>query len=203
MINTLKKTVGYIGASLNFLRLIPHLILLNISKNREIIQYDVECWQRINKIGGSYQKGFCILMNKYPEFRNLFYYRIGGIYRLVSFLCPKMNTLFIEVESGKIGRGLFIRHGFSTIIAAKSIGENCWIFQQVTIGYTNTTDCPILGDNVKICAGAKVLGKVTIGKNSVIGANAVVIKNVPEDCNVVGIPAYIIRRNGVNVKEPL
>jgi serine O-acetyltransferase len=102
-----------------------------------------------------------------------------------------------------IGPGLFIQHGFSTIIAAKSIGENCWINQQVTIGYSNATDCPIIGNNVTINAGAKIIGKVLVGNNTKVGANAVVVKNVPENCTVVGVPAYIVRRNGIKTKEEL
>jgi len=112
-----------------------------------------------------------------------------------------IDTLFFYTPS--IGPGLFIQHGFSTVIACDRIGENCWINQQVTIGYSNDTDCPVIGNNVRIAAGAKVFGKITVGDNSIIGANAVVCKNVPPNCTVVGVPAYIVRRDGVKVKEPL
>jgi serine O-acetyltransferase len=140
-------------------------------------------------------------MSFYPEYRNLFYKRIGKIHLIINLLCPKMNTLFIATND--IGPGLFIQHGFATIIAAKSIGKDCWINQQVTIGYSNKTDTPELGDNVVVNAGAKIIGKVKVGKNSIVGANAVVVKNVPDNCTVVGVPAYIIRRNGIKVKEEL
>jgi len=112
-----------------------------------------------------------------------------------------MSTLFIMTEN--IGAGLFIQHGFATIIAAKSIGKDCWINQQVTIGYSNATDSPTLGDNVVINAGAKIIGKVHMGNCSKAGANAVIVKDVPENCTVVGVPAYIIKRNGIKVKENL
>jgi serine O-acetyltransferase len=110
-----------------------------------------------------------------------------------------MSTLFICTNT--IGKGLFIQHGFATIIAAESIGENCWINQQVTIGYANKNETPILGDNVTVCAGAKIIGKVTIGSNAVIGANAVVVKDVPANCTVVGVPAYIIKKDGLKVEH--
>lgn len=103
-----------------------------------------------------------------------------------------MSTLFIATPI--IGEGLFIQHGFATIIAAKSIGKNCWINQQVTIGFSNATDCPEIHDNVTIYAGAKVLGKVVLGSNCVVGANAVVVKDVPENCVVGGVPAQVIKR---------
>jgi serine O-acetyltransferase len=112
-----------------------------------------------------------------------------------------MSTLYITTSD--VGPGLFIQHGFSTIISAKKIGQNCWVNQQVTIGYSNDTDCPTIGNNVQICAGAKVIGNVNVGDNSIVGANAVVVKDVPANCTVVGIPAYIVRRNGVKTKEPL
>ena len=140
-------------------------------------------------------------MTFYPEYRSLFYYRLGVVGRRISFLCRPMPTLYINTK--QIGPGLFIQHGFSTIISARKIGKNCWINQQVTIGYSNATDCPTIGDNVVINAGAKVIGDVKIGDNSIVGANAVVVKNVPENCTVVGVPAYIVRRNGIKTSEPL
>ena len=112
-----------------------------------------------------------------------------------------MDTLYLYTPV--IGAGLFIQHGFSTIITAKSIGENCWINQQVTIGFIAGSDCPTIGDNVTITAGAKVLGGITLGDNAIVGANAVVLKNVPPNCTVVGVPAYIVKREGKKVKEPL
>ncbi len=146
-------------------------------------------------------KGFFLLMINFPEFRNLFYFRIGeNISKYIEFLCPKMNTLFIN---GNIGKGLFIQHGFATIIATNQMGENCWINQQVTIGFSNATDCPTIGNNVIISAGSKIIGNVKIGDNSKVGANAVVVKDVPANCTVVGVPAHIIRRDGIRVQEPL
>ncbi len=144
---------------------------------------------------------FVEFMTFFPEFRNQFYHRSGWYKFLLRPLCSPMSNLYICTND--IGKGLFIEHGFSTIIAAKSIGANCWINQQVTIGYSNKSDCPEIGDNVVINAGAKVIGGITIGSNSKIGANAVVVKNVPKNCTVVGVPAYIIRRNGVKCKEEL
>lgn len=186
---------------LSVIRLIPHIILTNIHPNRDIIKYEVARWLKCFGIESNILYGFIYLMTVYPEFRNLFYYRIGFLSKTISWMCPKMNTLFISTS--EIGPGLFIQHGFSTIIAAKSIGKDCWINQQVTIGFSNDTDSPVIGDKVSISAGAKVIGNVHIGNNSKIGANAVVVKDVPENCTVVGVPAYIIKRDGIKVKENL
>lgn len=73
------------------------------------------------------------------------------------------------------------------------MGKNCTIFQQTTIGATEK-GTPTLGDNVTIYCGAKVLGNISIGNNVVIGANAVVVKDVPDNVVVAGVPAKIIRR---------
>ena len=186
---------------LSTIRLLPHIIVFNIHNKKDVIKYDIQRWLKIIRKEGNIQYGFIYLMTFYPEFRNLFYKRIGHFAKLINWLCPKMNTLFINTND--IGPGLFIQHGFSTIISAKSIGKNCWINQQVTIGYSNASDCPVLKDNVVINAGAKIIGNVEMGNNSKAGANAVVVKNVPENCTVVGVPAYIIKRNGLRVKENL
>ena len=140
------------------------------------------------------------LIVAYPEFRTLFCYRVAKERRLgvrmlleLAKLCYRpLESLYIVTPA--IGPGLFIQHGFSTIIGAKSLGENCWVNQQVTIGFSSVDDCPTLGDNVSIKAGAIVIGDITIGDNAVVGAGAVVIEDVPPGCTVAGVPARVIRR---------
>ena len=73
----------------------------------------------------------------------------------------------------------------------------------MTIGYSNATDAPVLLDNVQVKAGAKIIGKVTVGNNCIVGANAVVVKDVPDNCTVVGVPAYIVKKDGINVRMSL
>jgi serine O-acetyltransferase len=169
------------------------------------MRYDVKRWLSIMELKYGEQIGFLYLMNFIKAFRNLFYNRIGLLQHFISFLCLPRNTLFIRTDD--IGEGLFIQHGFSTIIYAKSIGKDCWINQQVTIGDSLRNGgrglFPTIGDNVAIYAGAKVLGNITIGNNVKIGANAVVIKNVPDNCTAIGVPAHIIKRNGIKVQERL
>lgn len=180
--------------------IIPHFILFKTHKNKRIIKYEVERWLKLTKKKINTNWGFLFLMIYRPEFRNLFYKRIGGVSKIIKWTCPEMNTLFIVTP--KIGAGLFLQHGFSTIITCNSIGNDCWINQQVTIGY-NGVYCPTIGNNVTINAGAKVIGNVHIGDNSIIGANAVVVKDVPSNCTVVGVPAYIIKKDGIRINEKL
>lgn len=115
-------------------------------------------------------------------------------------LCKPLDSLYLI--SKNIGPGLFIQHGFSTILGLESMGSNCWVNQQVTVGH-NEKGKPKIGNNVKILSGAKIIGDVTIGDNVVIGAGAVVVKDVPDNCVVVGSKAYIVKKNGVNVREEL
>lgn len=120
------------------------------------------------------------------EFRNVFYLRVGKAAWPIRWLCPRLVTL--EIESPSIGPGFFIQHGDNTYVSAASIGANCWIGRHVVIGYSNDTDRPEIGDNVKIYAGAKIIGKIKVGDNAVIGLNTVVIDNVAPNVTLLGVP---------------
>jgi len=181
------------------IRLIPHVALLLLDRQREVIFADIARWASICHLGQSSRTSeriiiFLRLMTFFPEYRNVFYFRTGIVGKLLSILCRPLATL--SFNSKRIGPGLFIQHGYDTSVSADEIGENCWINQQVTVGYTNDTDRPTIGNNVTIHAGAKILGKVTIGDNSKVGANSVVTRDVPPDVTVMGVPATIVwRRN--------
>ena len=114
----------------------------------------------------------------------------------------------IEIHpAAVIGKGFFIDHGMGVVIGETAeIGDNCTIYQGVTLGGTGKDvgkRHPTLGDNVMVGAGAKVLGPVTIGSNSKIAANAVVLHAVPENSTAVGIPAKVVRRDGIRVRNDL
>ena len=97
-----------------------------------------------------------------------------------------------------IGKGTkFGYGGIAVVIHSRAvIGKNCMIGQGVTIGgKSGWYEVPVIGDNVHINAGAKIIGPVRIGDNVEIGANAVVVKDVPSNCVVAGIPARILRTN--------
>lgn len=133
---------------------------------------------------------FFLCLAEFKEFRSIVYYRLGHCRFLTSWLLQGRESLYICTKD--IGEGLTIQHGFSTIINAKRIGKNCRVFQQVTIGF-NGTQSPIIGDNVEICCGAKVIGGIHVGNNVIIGANAVVCKDVPDNVIVAGVPSKIIK----------
>lgn len=110
----------------------------------------------------------------------------------------------IEIHPGaKIGKGVFIDHGMGVVIGETAIvGDNSLIYQGVTLGGTGKQSGkrhPTLGENVVVGAGAKVLGNIQIGNEVRIGAGSVVLRDVPSDCTVVGIPGRIVYRSGVKV----
>lgn len=109
-----------------------------------------------------------------------------------SLRARKRHNLYICADN--IGGGFIPFHAFSTIIHAHRIGENCTVFQNVTIGYSGGGK-PTIGSNVTIYAGAVVVGGVNVGDNVVIGANAVVVKDVPSNVVVAGVPARVIKYN--------
>ena len=143
-----------------------------------------------------------------PEFRNLLYHRLRRAgpgarmaARVASIIYRPEPTCRLWTDD--IGEGLYIAHGVATMIGVKKVGRHCWVNQQISIGYSDSGEGPILEDGVRVYCGAKVLGAITIGRNTRIGANAVVLKDAPPDCVLAGVPARIIRRNGVRVDEPL
>lgn len=108
----------------------------------------------------------------------------------------------IEIHPGaKIGKGLFIDHGMGVVIGETAeIGDNCTLYQGVTLGGTGKDHGkrhPTLGDNVLVGSGAKILGPFRVGDNARVAAGAVVLDEVPPNATAVGVPARIVRLNGV------
>jgi len=109
----------------------------------------------------------------------------------------------IEIHPGAtIGKNLLIDHGAGVVIGETTIiGNNCTIYQGVTLGGTGKETGkrhPTICNNVVIGSGAKILGNITIGDNSKIGANSVVLTNIPPNSTAVGIPARIVKTNNVS-----
>lgn len=147
----------------------------------------------------------------YPGLHALIMHRIAhGFYRRRWFVVARLTSHLsrfltgIEIHPGaKIGEGLFIDHGSGVVIGETAeIGDNVTIYQGVTLGGTGKEKGkrhPTIGNNVVVSAGAKVLGSFTVGDNSRIGAGSVVLKEVPPDSTVVGVPGKVVARNGRKV----
>lgn len=182
---------------LNLYRLIPAWIVLNVqpAEKKKIIYEELNLWHKCTKsnCSGCFDT-FSELLLMLKEYRSLLVYRLRGVSSyFMRFLFPPMETL--QINTKNIGPRLYIQHGSGTIISAKSIGSDCWINQDVTIGYGYSPNPPIIGNGVRIAAGAKVIGDIHIGDNAVIAANAAVVKDVPENAVVGGVPAKIIGEN--------
>lgn len=148
----------------------------------------------------------------YKSFRSILFYRLSNRFHnqlfVNIFYVLKWITFSIEIPSNaQIGEGFLIGHPDGIVINGNCIiGKNFSIYQGVTIGgnmgkIKNGQEAPIIGDNVFVGAGAKILGPVKIGDNCIIGANAVVINNIPKNSVAVGIPAKVIKRVNDNYIE--
>lgn len=147
----------------------------------------------------------------YPGFKAVRMYRRAHWYykhkmfflaRAVSQRCVKKTN--IEIHPGaQIGRRLFIDHGTGVVIGETTIiGDDCTIYQGATLGGTGKVHGkrhPTLGNNVMIGSGAKVLGPFKIGDNSNIASGAVVLTEIPPDSTAVGVPAKVVKQNGIRV----
>lgn len=151
----------------------------------------------------------------YPSFRVMIKYRIAHYfymkkhYFIARYISERAKRKTgIEIHPGaKIGKGLFIDHGMGVVIGETAeIGNNVTIYQGVTLGGTgkeNGKRHPTIEDNVMISTGAKILGSFTVGENSKIGAGSVVLKEVPKNCTVVGIPGKVIKKDDIKIESDL
>ena len=148
------------------------------------------------------------LILTYPGVKAIFFHKIANFFAIAKFdLIARIISQFSRFLTGieihpkaKIGKNLFIDHGMGVVIGETSeIGNNVTIYHNVTLGgiapsinsndQRNTKRHPTLEDNVVVGSGAQILGPIIIKKNSLIGANAVVTKDVPENAVMIGIPA--------------
>ena len=140
----------------------------------------------------------------YPGFQAVVSHRIAhslwrNNFKFIARVMSHLSRFFtgIEIHPGAvIGRGFFIDHGMGVVIGETSeIGENVTIYHGVTLGGTSFKKAkrhPTIGNNVTIGAGAKILGPLSVGENCKVGANSVVIKDVPPNSTVVGIPGTVV-----------
>ena len=178
---------------------IPFLLLLVmfylLSKNKILIEEDIIRYG--NNTSSIKNLLLCFLFNE-KSFRNVIYYRLGYNYSFILKIFYKENPTLHINENSIIGGGFLIVHGDCTYIWAKSIGNNVYINQGVTIGVVGDKS-PVIGNNVRIATNSLVLGDVLIGDNVLIGAGTVIVKSVPSNCTVVGNPARIVKLNGEKV----
>jgi serine O-acetyltransferase len=157
-------------------------------------------------------RGWLDVVLSYPGFHAATAHRlIHPMYKAGIPLLPRwlsqVSRFFtgIEIHPGAtIGKGVFIDHGMGVVIGETAeVGDNCTIYQGVTLGGTSLSHGkrhPTLRNNVTVGVNAAVLGAITIGENSKIGGGSVVVKDVPANSTVVGVPARLVMQNGVPVR---
>lgn len=149
----------------------------------------------------------------YSGFHALLFYRFAHFlylhrYKLLARIVSQIAKFFTGIEihpAAKIGSGVFIDHGEGVVIGETAIvGDNVLIYQGVTLGGTGKDKGkrhPTIEDGVMISAGAKVLGPFTVGKNAKIGAGSIVLKEVPPNATVVGVPGRVVKIDGERVDD--
>ncbi len=170
----------------------------------ELFKQDVQRWIRPQEVADPSEVIFLRVLRllfNYMPLRAMFLFRLGSWF--AQHHIPFSKGIFyrwlyrshgLEISPGAdIGGGLYIAHPIGCVISAKKIGRNCSIISNVTIGMRNTWEFPVIGDHVFIGAGARVLGGIHVGDGAVIGANAVVIEDVPAYATVVGVPAKVVK----------
>ena len=156
-------------------------------------------------------KGILEIFLCYPGFQSIFMHRFTHkLWKLKFPLVPRILSQInrsltgIEIHPGaKIGKKVFIDHGMGVVIGETAeIGNNCLLYQGVTLGGTGKSHGkrhPTLEENVVVGAGAKVLGSITVGANTRIGAGSVVVRSVKGNSTVVGVPGRVVHQSGVKI----
>ena len=181
--------------SASTLRMLPHIAIYLMKKSK--IDADLQKYSADGTGVGAFIK----VCTRQRVFRNLFYYRLGEYLSVfIKWLLPPERTLTIWCP--EIGEGCHFEHNYATYLNAERIGRDFYCLHLVTLGNDSKGQRPVIGDGVSIYTGATVFGGIHIGDNVTIGAGAVVSKDVPANCTVVGNPAVIVRQNGekVNIK---
>ena len=158
------KFLGYLSS----LRFFPYIFTFYFSRHKDLLSYERDVWLNHWKIQKRGLRGLLLLLNCYPEYRSLIMFRTG--HHWLSLFARGQNNLEFYMPSEKVGKGLMIWHGFSTVINSDYIGEGFQVWQNVTIGHGKSTlhskslsDRPSFGNDVKVMAGAMVVGGIHIG----------------------------------------
>ena len=183
---------------------------------RGVVMREKNLIDRVLEIDPAARNKFNVVVN-YPGVHAMCFYRITHFlwvhhfYFIARFLSQFVRFLTgIEIHPGAtIGKRFFIDHGMGVVIGETTIiGDDCILYQGVTLGGVGTGEHkvkrhPTLKNNVMISSGARIIGDVTIGDNSIVGASSVVLKDVPANCTVIGIPGRIVKQDGIRVDKEL
>lgn len=196
---------------IDILSVILFLIILKLVILAVVFYSDIKAAQKRDPAA----KSFMEVLLLYQGLHALMFYRVAHFFYeshfyFIARYISQLGRWFtgIEIHPGaKIGKRLFIDHGMGVVIGETVvIGDDVLLYQSVTLGGTGLEKGkrhPTIGNNVVVGAGAKVLGNITVGDNSYIGSNAVVIKDVPPNSTVVGVPGRITKQDGKKIDVSL
>lgn len=193
---------------LDCVRLLPLYALMKCHPRHRFFDEERANWYRsvLNKEGTKQTFSDTMRLLTLREYRKVLYWRMGGLRYFISWWASGESTLHIEGTNYRNAEtGLVVHHGHSSRIACTHIGRNCQIWHNVTLGTARPFSglFPTLGNNVRICTGAIVLGGITIGDDATVAAGAVVLRNVPPGAVVAGNPACIVKLNGKLATPPI
>ena len=181
-----------------------------------LFREDLQAWKRLGFLGGSPHAPVTLvdgikLYWNYTGVRATFLYRLSHwCYRQRIPLIPSIlwrRTIrrwgLDIVPSVPIGPGLYVAHPVGTVVMARGLGRNVSLITGITVGMRNSHEFPLIGNNVTIGAGARVLGGIVVADGATIGANAVVIDDVPPGVTMVGIPAKPVGQRTARYTRPI
>jgi serine O-acetyltransferase len=183
----------------------------DITSLRKLLRADLDRQRELFNAPAIKSRLKAVLSMFSPRFAPVLLYRLAYQanargYRILARFFSLLNFTIFGIEIAvacKVGPGLFFPHTQGTVIGAVSIGKNAVIYQGVTLGAKDmdfTFDSlhrPVVGDNVVVGAGAKVLGGIALGDNVIVAANSVLLMSVPADVVVAGIPAKIVKERAL------
>lgn len=170
---------------------IPHLMLylmgVKCIVDTDLAKYEYQIGFRLPLV---MQLLYHLHTNRY--YRNIFYHRIGPVKSLLIEWLRPGDKYFTIGKTVKIGKGMWVAHPYATVLAADSIGDNFGCIHCTTLGNTDKGR-PTIGNDVLLGANVTIIGPVHIGNNVTVAAGAVVVKDVPDNCVVAGVPARVIK----------
>lgn len=181
-----------------FIRTLP-LFFVYVLKVKILKDKSALLW--LDDVANFPNMSFFELLYERKQYLEVFYYRFGSFARMFRFLAGSY-PIVLAVKPNALGGGIYLDHPHGTHLNARCIGRNFKCKHNVTLG-NNKGGIPSVGDNVFVGVGACVLGNITIGNNAKIGANAVVLHDVPDNATVVGNPAILIKLNETRMETKL
>lgn len=191
-----RDCLRFINAVLFFILYIPHLLCYFFCGDKEIIKSDLLVIGNSIKIKLPFVLQLLYQLHNNRYYRNVFYHRIGPILSILIGWYRPGDRYFTISKTTKIGRGFWMAHPYSTLIAAESIGDYFRCIQCITIGRTSE-ERPIIGNNVAVMANVVIAGNVHVGDNVTIGAGSIVTRDIPSNCFAAGVPAKVIKYKSV------